>query len=570
MSLAERFPKYFVALMLGAFLLFLAGIGSVGLWDRDEPRYAQASRQMVLTGDWVVPRYPSGEWRLEKPPAIYWCQAISMELFGQTAFALRLPSVLGATAAMTILGLTVRRLAGPKRALWTVFIFCTSGLAIAASKMAITDAVLLSMVITGQACLAFCYWAAARHRRAQPWVALIFWTSAGFAGLVKGPQGLLMHVMTLLILLVLDVAPEFKSAARWRSAMQWWRQLHPWWGVPILAIVVSPWMILIHHRAPGFLSELILKAKMHSTQSMDGHGEPPGYHTLLIFGTFFPWSLLLPTTITLAYRNHTLPHIRFAIAATAGPWLLMEMVYTKLPFYVLPAFGGLSFLTADALIRCIRGRFDDLRRPIFMVTVGVWAVVVLGLAAAPWLSLKATHQLPLAAMAGFSAFGILYAAIVFFRFYQGKIARAAMAMGGGMALLIAILYIGIFPHLQFLRMSENIVAALGEFHATGKDAPLAMIGYKEPSLAFYQGTGAREQDDNYLQITPPDRWPKWIVIEKQQWDDLPPELKGLLQIRASVNGVMYAVNGRPATALVVEKMGTEGLDQPITGVGNGQ
>src|SRR4249919_2830465 len=60
--------------------LYLLGNGGVSLWDRDEPRYAQASRQMLQSGDWVVPKLLD-EPRIKKPPMIYWCQARAMALF---------------------------------------------------------------------------------------------------------------------------------------------------------------------------------------------------------------------------------------------------------------------------------------------------------------------------------------------------------------------------------------------------------------------------------------------------------------------------------------------------------
>src|SRR5688572_6730627 len=78
--------------LAGAAALYLVGNGSVGLWDRDEPRYAQTSRQMLLGGDWVVPRLYD-EVRTAKPVFIYWCQAAAMRWLGDTAFAARLPSV---------------------------------------------------------------------------------------------------------------------------------------------------------------------------------------------------------------------------------------------------------------------------------------------------------------------------------------------------------------------------------------------------------------------------------------------------------------------------------------------
>jgi 4-amino-4-deoxy-L-arabinose transferase-like glycosyltransferase len=550
MSQAAQFRKMLSFLLLGALALYLIGNARVSLWDRDEPRYAECSREMLQSGDWVVPRFLQ-EWRLEKPPLIYWCQAAVMSVIGDTPQAARLPSTVAIVFSGGLLALIVNRLAGPRRALWSAFIFCTCGLAIAAAKMCITDAVLLAFVLTGQACLALMYAAEQRHRCAPFWVAIIFWISTGLAGLTKGPQALGFHCFTMLILLALDRS----SGISWKRGITWWRQLHPIVGVPILAMVVAPWLVMIHQRAPGFVTELLHKARMHAGGSMEGHGEPPGYHLLLIFGTFFPWSLLLPTAISLAWQNRKLPHVRFAFAAAAGPWLLMEMVYTKLPFYVLPAFPGLAFLTADALIRCSRGQFDDLKRQIFKIAVLIWAVAALGLAAAPWVALKITPDLPRPALITFSVCGAMYALIVSLRFLQKQVIRAALVMGIGMVVMIAVLFGLLIPRLDFLRLSLRLAADLKSVGATGSNVPVMMIDYKEPSLAFAQGGGTREQvDDQYLVDVPPEQWPRWVVVSMDEWKKVPNERRAQVRVLFSEQGFAYADQGRYETVLILEKI----------------
>ena len=288
----------------------------------------------------------------------------------------------------------------------------------------------------------------------------------------------------------------------------------------------------------------------HVMTSMDGHGEPPGYHLLLIFGTFFPWSILLPATIAIAWRNRRLPQIRFAMAAVAGPWLLMEFVYTKLPFYVLPAFGGLSFLAADALVRCARGQYDDLKQKAFFATIVAWCIAGLGLGAAPWFAMLASRDLPWTAMVGFSAAAVLYVAIVVLRLLQGRLYRAAIAMGVGSSFLIILFYSTILPNFEFLRLSQRLAAHLPH----GPGVPVAMCGYTEPSLAFYQGGGTREKFENYLAKNPPESWFDWIVIDDTDWRAVSPQRKSLLVEVASEQGIAYAATGKPETVLVLHKL----------------
>jgi hypothetical protein len=232
----------------------------------------------------------------------------------------------------------------------------------------------------------------------------------------------------------------------------------------------------------------------------------------------------------------------------------MEAVRTKLPFYILPAFPGLAFLTADALIRCIRNQNRELRRPAFIIACAVWSAGVLAISAAPWLSLKiATRsELPIPAFVAFTIGGILYATLVFFRFQQQRIARAATIIGVGMAIMVALLYIAIFPRLGFLQLSERIADDLTQLGAYGSKTHVAMIGYAEPSLAFYQGGGAREQLPESLQSTPQTTWPKWLVISTPAWQLIPPEVQRHLILRNIETGFNYSHAGRNEKVLILE------------------
>jgi 4-amino-4-deoxy-L-arabinose transferase-like glycosyltransferase len=553
----SNFWKMMCLILLGAAAVYFTGAKRVPLWDRDEPWYAQCSREMLQSDDWVVPRW-EGNYRLEKPPVIYWLQAATMEVAGDTGEAARFPSTVATLLTALLLGVLVRRFVGTRRALWSVLIFCTAGLVVASAKFCITDATMMLFVVIGQACLAEMYVAHKRGRSTSWWAGPVFWISVGLAGLTKGPQALGMHLVSLLVLMALDVFQHLggiTNSRSWRDSVSWWRRLQPWFGLPILAAVVAPWLILIHLRAPGFVAGLFLKVKMHAGSSMEGHGQPPGFHMLLIFGTFFPWSIWLPTVAIAAYRHRRTPMIRFAIAAAAGPWLLMECVWTKLPFYVLPAFPALAFLTADTIVRVIRGQLSGQKWSMVMLGIWVWAIAVLGIGAAPWFTLKITPpaERPLLGLAAFSICALMYAALVLLRFAQRKIERGAIIMGIGSALCLIVLYLAVLPNLRVLQLSERLAADLSAIGGCGKDIPVAMIGYQEPSLVFYQGGAAREQQENYLQVTNPSSWPEYIVISQQLWNKVPVNVQALLNVRFSETGVNYAFNGRMNVVLVLKK-----------------
>ena len=111
----SQIPGKLALLIAFAAIVYLLGNARVALWDRDEPRYAQTSRQMLQSGDWIVPRLLD-EPRLAKPIFIYWCQAAAMKLFGDNDFAARLPSSIAMTLTLALVALVTYRAIGPRRA----------------------------------------------------------------------------------------------------------------------------------------------------------------------------------------------------------------------------------------------------------------------------------------------------------------------------------------------------------------------------------------------------------------------------------------------------------------------
>jgi 4-amino-4-deoxy-L-arabinose transferase-like glycosyltransferase len=285
----------------------------------------------------------------------------------------------------------------------------------------------------------------------------------------------------------------------------------------------------------------------------------------MIWGLLFPWSLLLPTTLAIAWRNRHLPVIRFCLATVLGVWVFQELMKTKLPFYMLPTFPALALLTADALVRCLRREYDDLLRPAFLVAVVVWTIATIGLGAATWLALLPKLNLaalvPKPATAAITLVAIAYATTVLWLFKSRRLAGAAVAMGIGTIILFAILFEAYLPRADFMRTSDRIAAAA----FTGRSlnpGDAIMIDYKEPSLAFaLHGLIVEERISRYLDQTPPQQWPRYVVLPKTLWDKTSPAAREQLRVVAGpIRGLNYA--GKIDGQQVVDVMVVEKRDPP--------
>lgn len=577
-----------VVLASGA--LYLLGNSTNQLFDRDEPRYAQCSRQMLQSGDWVVPRLYD-KIRAAKPPGIYWCQATFMEFMGDNALAARMPSVVGSLLTSVLLAIVVWREAGPRRAVWTVFIFATSALVIVTAKVCLTDSVLLLWTTIALICV-YLLW-----RGRGGWAAVVaLAVSTALGGMIKGPFVLGVLAATTVVLWLLtrldrwlqrrranmgERAPDRRLDAA--GAEEAWpapphspgngaavitatrarpRLRTPRWTAAILlksvvalgivVAIVLPWVLLVSHREPGFLLASTQDALQHLKEGSEGHSAPPGYHLAIIWATFLPWSVLLPMAIGFGFKYRHSPQVRFALAATLGTWVFCEILQTKLPHYMLCAFPALAFLTADAVVRCLEGEQRDLESKQMRIGAVVWAVVLIGLGCLPWWLARHFQDLPWIAMSTLTAFGVLYGAIVCLFFFTRRPVAALVTMGTGAMIFAALLFGAIFPRTEPLRCSINVAQVLRE-HDVVHPGQVLMLDYKEPSLAFYQGGTIREAKHAQPVMQNLDAAPPWLVLTREVWDAAPQSSRERLRIVARFKAFDYSDGLRTPEVMVVRK-----------------
>jgi 4-amino-4-deoxy-L-arabinose transferase-like glycosyltransferase len=543
-------------IILAAALVYFAGNGSVSLFDRDEPRFAQCSREMLQSGDWVVPRL-YGQVRTAKPPFIYWCQAAAMRVLDENAFAARLPSALAMPVTLALVAAFVRRVAGPRRAFWTVLVLATSAMVLISAKASLTDSVLLLCVTVAQ----FCVYAVWRGRGTWP-VVLALAVAVGVAGLTKGPVVLGVLAMTLPALALLGRGIRPRGTGTRLGTLSALKALL---AIGVAAAIAGPWMYLVEQRSPGFLAaSLFHDVVRRTTTGLEQHGGPPGYHLVTIWAFLLPWSPLLPLAIVNAWKHRHLPLVRFSLAAALGPWLMFEFVQTKLPHYMLPTYPFLAILVGDAIVRCLRGELRDLDTTPFRVAVGAVGVVVAGFAIVPAAVESRFVEDPLwpavvLAAAGWVAANVLGALLVWPNQAQRRrrLVPGLLTLGLGTLAMWAVAWTVFFPRAPFLRLSIRAADVLRTEGATGPGRA-EMLDYKEPTLAFYQGGTIRENPHRELTHAVLDEAAPWLVITDDLWQRAPVDVRDRLTVYARFKGIAYADQGRWVEVLVVRKAGSAG------------
>jgi 4-amino-4-deoxy-L-arabinose transferase-like glycosyltransferase len=463
-----------------AFLAGLPGLVAMPPLDRDEARFAQATAQMLETRDYVVIRFQDAP-RFKKPVGIHWLQAAAVTLTSspeaRQIWAYRIPSLLGAMLAAAACAWGAAAFFDRRTAVLAGAMLGASLLVSTEAFIAKTDSALAGTTALAMAALARLYAAQRGGAPAGRRVAWIFWGALAAATLIKGPIGPMIAFLAMITLSVWD------RRTGWLAGLRWW------WGLIIVLAVVGPWAGAVTVATDGgFWSEAVgsdLAPKLAGGQ--ESHGAPPGYHLLLTPLLAFPMTLLLPAAAITAWRRRAEPGVRFALAWLIPAWIVFEALPTKLPHYLMPAYGGLAWLAARALA-------EPIGAVARWLGAGLLLMMSLVLAAAVFYLLSLYGD-PSDAWAATIAGGLLAAAGLVGSYLMVREApQAALAA----ALVLAILGHGALaaafaPRLDPLWLSARLERALEQTRLLPRqgvaEAPVAVAGFAEPSLVFALGTG---------------------------------------------------------------------------------
>jgi 4-amino-4-deoxy-L-arabinose transferase-like glycosyltransferase len=338
-----------VLLFFGSVLFHLAGTWSLPLIDRDEPRFAEASREMIQRADYIVPRF-NNQLRLDKPPLAYWAQVASYRIFGESDFGARFPSAIAAAlTALVIVGWGYR-IGAAAAGWWAAIIFTVSLQTFVHAKAAVADMwLVLFMTLAGWVG----YELIQRPRSNQRRLWWAFYLSLALGFLAKGP---IAWIPLLTVLTTIVLTRDWQLARHFKFLR----------GILLMVGVVALWGIpaLIQTHGQFFAIGIGRHVIGRSLATMEGHGASSfGMYLLLlpfyfvtIFVSFLPWSIKLPWLIRQlrrkknagisnpGYNGNEIDN--YLLTGIAVIFVIFTLVSTKLPHYTLPAFPLLALLLA--------------------------------------------------------------------------------------------------------------------------------------------------------------------------------------------------------------------------------
>ena len=470
----------FLLLVIGLGM-FTPGIVSLQPMDRDEPRFAQASKQMVETGDLIDIRFQSDS-RYKKPVGIYWLQAASVataEAFGVVnargqIFFYRLPSLMGALAAVLLTYWTALAFVTRRNAFIAAAAFASCLLVGVEARLAKTDAMLLATVlfIMGQLARA---WLGKQDKTTgalSTASTIAFWSVMGVSILIKGPLALMIAGLAALTLSM------YSRSGRWLLA------LRPILGLLVVCTIVLPWLIaIVAKTGTAFFDEAVGKDMLGKVAgSQERHGAPPGTYLGVFWATFWPVAPYLALALPFVRANLRDRKVLFLLAWIIPSWLVFEAVPTKLPHYVLPLYPAIAILIAMALQSDLLKADQLWKKAVLALVFVIPAVFLIGL---PTAFVLLDHDLP--SMVGLVS--LVLATFCAVLAWQSALktemeASLALAIAASLCLTMAAYPFGL-PKLQSINLSRQLADAAIMACA----APdVATTGYREPSLVFLTST----------------------------------------------------------------------------------
>ncbi len=329
--------KKALLIFLGFVLVYLLPLGFRPMVVPDEVRYGEISREMIATGDWIVPRL-NGLRYFEKPVMGYWLNGISMLAFGENPFAVRFPSAVAAGLSALMIWLLMRRASGNAASgILAPLVFLTCFLVVGTGVFSVLDG-MLAMFLT-MAMTAF-YFAldAPRGSWKEKGLLALFGILCGMAFLTKGFLAFAVPVVA--------IVPYMIWAGRWKDLLRMA-------VIPIAAAVLVslPWAIAVHLKEPDYWNYFFWQEHVKRFMAEDAQHKASFWTYFLAFPVAaLPWSPLIPASVMGMDRSRVQTALfRYALCWFVFPFLFFSAASGKLLTYILPCFPPFAILFAEGL-----------------------------------------------------------------------------------------------------------------------------------------------------------------------------------------------------------------------------
>ncbi|WP_454724156.1 MULTISPECIES: glycosyltransferase family 39 protein [Cupriavidus] len=510
-----------LALGLLVLLLWFGTLDLRHLLSSDEGRYAEISREMFVTGDWVTIRYNALKY-FEKPPFHMWVTALSYTLFGVGDWQARLCVALSGMAGLLVSALAAARWYGARAGVLTALVLLAAPMWSVASHFNSLD-----MTLSGAMACVLAFMLLAQHPSATPaarryWM-WACWVAMGVAILTKGLVGIALPGLVLVIYTL--ISRDFGL----------WKRLHLLSGIALMLIVTVPWFWLVSARNPEFPNFFFIHEHWQRyTSTVHSRKGPLWYFVPLLVAGFLPWLSLLPRMwnvmrddMTVARATGTKP---FQPALLLVVWAVAIFIFfslsgSKLPGYIVPVFPALGMLAGVALLRIQEQAWQHHLRAMLVV-------MALGLLASPVVATLHSNHTPNAYYRVYAVWVALAFAVMLAGVWLARRLTATRGLMAGVAAYALTLFAGFTGALLGHESIGGPASGAGMVPAIRAvlrdDMPLYGVRTLDHTLPFYLGhplvmVGSADELD-FGTRQEPRKWIPTLDAFVARWQAGPPAL----------------------------------------------
>ncbi len=352
-------PGAILLLVLIYGLLWFGTLNYRHLIPSDEGRYAEMAREMLVTGDWITPRY-NGYKYFEKPPLQIWATATAFQVFGIGEWQARLWTGLTGFLTIRFIGFTGARLYSARAGWLGALVLASSPMWVISGHMNSLDMGLSAFLVMALCSLLLSQsYESKTTSRNWMWAC---WVLMALATLSKGVIGVAIPGMVFVVYSI--------TAWDWRI----WKRLHFISGTALFLLITAPWFILVAERNSEFLQFFFIHEHLQRfTETTHSRTGPIYYFVPLLLIGFLPWLAQIPGAILLAWKERS---SKFSSGWLLVCWFAVIMGFfslsqSKLPGYIIPVFPALAMLVGKY--------FDKKLGPANLLSLS-WQLQVLGFA----------------------------------------------------------------------------------------------------------------------------------------------------------------------------------------------
>jgi 4-amino-4-deoxy-L-arabinose transferase-like glycosyltransferase len=441
---------FVVILLLLSLTLFFFQLGRRPLWDIDEGMHAATSKHMVLSGDWITPQF-NGENFYDKPILYNWLAAISFLVFGFTEFAARLPAATLGLGCVMVTYLLGRKMFGPTVGFLSGVILATNGEYIILSRGVIHDIALVFFLTLAL----FFFYMGFKNERQRKTHLLLFYASAGFAVLAKGPVGVLLPALIIVFFLLV------------KGKLGFLREMEIGWGILIFLAIAAPWYVLISLRNKDFVGYFFIQQNLLRFLSpMAHHHRPFYYYFPVLLGGFSPWSCFLPLAFIHALRGRfekVGDGTIFLIVWFVVIFLFFSMASSKLATYILPLFPAVSLLVGILWHELLEAPTPWLRKGFsysFITLLGILALATFYMWMNPPTRFESMYGVHLTRLNYLLLWVVGGGAASFWLFLNKKFRASFSTMAGTVVSVILFIILAMLPSIDPYRSTKGLAREL--------------------------------------------------------------------------------------------------------------